>query len=430
MEMFKDIWANGIVSFDTCCLGRMYEWESLYAVNIKDAISYLFQVGKLWETEINIQEFSRQRVEIRESIYNQKYVKGIFNNLKKRPIPWNKIDGTMGRWEAKGFSKQFKDEIKKIHGKKQITEDELAVIVEMSKNSSFEINFEHLFDDILIKDGFSLTDKEKSIIQLRYNSGMICPGSQDCRKNNGNKYNDLYIWELLKKKAKTEMKDIIFVTSDCKDDWFDNKSPRPEYINEFKTETGQNIVILTLSDFWENCKDYLDMSVDKFIELSTIAEQIKEKYDDCYQAEICEKIEELLMESDEIKEQLEDVVDCCVDMPVLDELIETIVEDVEVIDYDEENVYITVYLQTEASFEAMNHTGGEDWSAGNGTVLILITALAEIPIIWSSEDTKRIVLDDSVSVEEITEIEVSGSNSNYYSNDYEDEEFIEGDDYF
>lgn len=39
-------------------------------------------------------------------------------------------------------------------------------------------------------------------------------------------------------------------------------------------------------------------------------------------------------------------------------------------------------------------------------------------------------LTDSVSVEEITEIEVSGSNSNYYSNDYEDEEFIEGDDYF
>lgn len=48
----------------------------------------------------------------------------------------------------------------------------------------------------------------------------------------------------------------------------------------------------------------------------------------------------------------------------------------------------------------------------------------------TSEDTKRIVLDNSVSVEEITEIEVGGSNSNYYSNDYEDEEFIEGDDYF
>ena len=83
MEIFKDICANGIVSFDTCCLGRMYELESLYVVNIKDAISYLFQVGKLWEAEINIQEFSRQRVEIRESIYNPKYIKGIFDNLKK-----------------------------------------------------------------------------------------------------------------------------------------------------------------------------------------------------------------------------------------------------------------------------------------------------------------------------------------------------------
>lgn len=66
----------------------------------------------------------------------------------------------------------------------------------------------------------------------------------------------------------------------------------------------------------------------------------------------------------------------------------------------------------------------------NGAVLLLITALAEIPIIWSSEETKRIVLDDSVSVEEITEIEVIGSNSNCYSIDYGDEEFIEGDDYF
>lgn len=406
MEVFKDIWQNGIISFDTCCLGRMYEWEALYAVNIKDAISYLYKVGKLWESEVNIQEFSKQRIEIRESIYQQKYVKGIFKNLKKRPIPWNKIDGTMGRWEAKGFSKQFKDEIEKLHGNKQITEDQLSVIVEISKSSSIEIDIERLFDTILIKDELSLTDEEKNVLQSRYNSGMVCPGSKDYKKNNGNKYNDLYIWELLKKKSKTEKKDIIFVTSDCKDDWFENEGPRPEYINEFEAETGQNILILTLSDFWENCKEFLDISVDEFIELSTIIQQIEEKYDDCYQAEICEKIEELVMESDEIKEELENAVDCCVDMPVLDELIETTVEDIEVIDYDEENVYVTIGLQTEAGFEAMNHTCGENWSAGNGSVLFSITALAEIPIIWSSEDTERMVLDDSIYVEEITEIEV------------------------
>lgn len=408
MEQFKDIWENGIISFDTCSLGRMYEWESLYAVNIKDAISYLFLVGKLWETEVNIQEFSKQRIEIRESIYEQKYVKGIFNNLKKRPIPWNKIDGTMGRWEAKGFPKQFKDEIAKIYGRKKITDEELDAIMEISKNASPEIDLEHLFDAILVQDDFLLTEEEKKALQLRYNSGAVCPGFRDCRKNNGNKYNDLYIWELLKKKSKTDKKDIIFVTSDRKDDWFENNSPRLEYINEFNAETGQNIIILTLSDFWENCKDFLEVSVDRFIEISSIKEQLEEKYDDCYQSEICEKIEDLLMESDEIKEELEIAVKCCVDMPVLDELIETIIEDIEVIDYDEENVSIAVYLQTEACFEAMNHTCGEDWSAGNESVLLSITASAQIPVIWSSEDTERMVLDDSVYVEEITEIEVSG----------------------
>ena len=156
MVEFDDIWKDGIVSFDTCSLGRMYEWESRYAVNIKDALSYLWTIGKLWETEINIQEFSNQRTAIKDSIYEQKYVRGIFNNLKKRPIPWNKIDGTLGRWEAKGFSKQFKEEINKIRGQKKITETQYNCIVEKAKLSSYELDLEDLFDKILRTDDLIL----------------------------------------------------------------------------------------------------------------------------------------------------------------------------------------------------------------------------------------------------------------------------------
>lgn len=47
MIEFDDIWKEGIISFDTCSLGRMYEWESKYAVNIKDALSYLWTIDKL-----------------------------------------------------------------------------------------------------------------------------------------------------------------------------------------------------------------------------------------------------------------------------------------------------------------------------------------------------------------------------------------------
>lgn len=98
-------------------------------------------------------------------------------------------------------------------------------------------------------------------------------------------------------------------------DWFENNCPRPEYIKEFNIETGQEILIITLVEFWENCKGVMDIPVDKFIEISAIREQLNEKNDDCYQEEICEKIEELIMESDEIKSELENLVDCCVDMP-------------------------------------------------------------------------------------------------------------------
>ena len=396
MKLFNDIWENGIISFDTCSLGRMYEWESYYAVDIKDALSYLLRVNKLWETIINVQEFSKQRKEIKDNIYDQKYVKGIFNNLEKRPIPWNKINGTLGRWEANGFSEKFKQELKKHINKKKITEEEYNYIKNLSKETTFLLDSENVFDQIIkdfSNDDLSLSNDEKNNLKSIYDSGKMCPGAKDYKKHNGNKYNDLYIWTLLKKKAKMENKSIIFVTTDtAKGDWFENNQLRVEYLNEFKDETGQELLALSLSDFWKKCKDYLDMPVDKFIELSSIKDQIDEKYNVFYEEEIFNGINSLLSESDEIKELLENEVDCCVDMPILNELVGTIIDEINVEEYDENSVYVSILLRTEASFEAVNHTAGEDWSAGKGTVSFSIVASAEIPVIWESEDTNRILL--------------------------------------
>lgn len=143
---------------------------------------------------------------------------------------------------------------------------------------------------------------------------------------------------------------------------------------------------------------------------SFIKQQIEEKYD-IFSEEVCDKIEELLFESDkleelsnEIKEVLEDDVDCCVDVPLFEGLgeitINSIEEDDDVEEYDE-NVYVTIYLQAEANFEAMNHTAGEDWSPGSSSVSLLITVSAEIPF-----DTRRRALSDEIILNEITNIEV------------------------
>lgn len=47
MTTFDEIWEEGLISFDTSSLRRMYEWAVKDAVNIKDAVSCLFQSGKL-----------------------------------------------------------------------------------------------------------------------------------------------------------------------------------------------------------------------------------------------------------------------------------------------------------------------------------------------------------------------------------------------
>ncbi len=67
---FDHFWNEGIVSFDTCSLGRMYEWEYKYSVNIKDALSYLYTTNKLWETSVTIDELKGQRDNIRNNIFD------------------------------------------------------------------------------------------------------------------------------------------------------------------------------------------------------------------------------------------------------------------------------------------------------------------------------------------------------------------------
>lgn len=80
----------------------------------------------------------------------------------------------------------------------------------------------------------------------------------------------------------------------------------------------------------------------------------------------------------------------------------------------------------------------EDWSAGNGSVVLAITASAEIPVIWSSEDTERRVLGDEITVNEIIDIGAlrnicNENNDNEYAeddSDYDEMEYIVGDDWF
>jgi hypothetical protein len=97
----------------------------------------------------------------------------------------------------------------------------------------------------------------------------VPPGYRDkSKRGDGDPYGDLIIWLEIIEYAKKNKKDIVFVTDDKKNDWYDSSSydfgeninkhikpkyPRPknELLFEFSKKTKKNILIFTFDEFNE-----------------------------------------------------------------------------------------------------------------------------------------------------------------------------------
>lgn len=87
-------------------------------------------------------------------------------------------------------------------------------------------------------------------------SRRIPPGYKDSKKDSGDldKFGDLIIWKEMIAKAKAESRPVIFISDDVKEDWWwihkgRKLGPRPELIEEFKAESGQDFHIYEFSQF-------------------------------------------------------------------------------------------------------------------------------------------------------------------------------------
>ncbi len=127
------------------------------------------------------------------------------------------------------------------------------------KSSPIKEKIDNLFND-KIGDEYDTSSLNEIYKQsnIRYaNSippGYLCIESTDFRM----KYHDMVIWEEMQKHAINNEKDIIFATSNVRDDWFyiiNSKiiSPRQEIINEFKNKTGKRFHCLSSYDFLYEC---------------------------------------------------------------------------------------------------------------------------------------------------------------------------------
>lgn len=84
----------------------------------------------------------------------------------------------------------------------------------------------------------------------------IPPGYKDSKKDAGefDKFGDLIIWKEMIAKAKVEKRPIIFISDDSKEDWWwihkgRKLGARPELIEEFHSDSGQDFHIYEFSQF-------------------------------------------------------------------------------------------------------------------------------------------------------------------------------------
>lgn len=90
----------------------------------------------------------------------------------------------------------------------------------------------------------------------------IPPGYLDEAKEGIDKYGDYIIWREVLQNAHAAKRPVIFVTDDAKEDWWyrvkgRTVGARPELRREFRSETGEEFLLYTSTEFARYAKDYL-----------------------------------------------------------------------------------------------------------------------------------------------------------------------------
>lgn len=271
-QKIEDIWSNGILVVDTNVLLDLYRLGSSSRRDLKKSIDFFG--NRIWIPYQVGLEFQRNRKKVIEDLGGSKYeefkqvlnekvvasVKNQFDPFRKHPcIDYSYIEKALAKfvedlnkkaavWEKSYPFKDDDDDIlkwvtKKYKGK---VGDDFAKEELLNVYNDGKVRYQ-----AQIPPGYKDQDnKEKKDAGLRY------------------LYGDLIIWLAVIKKAKEDNTDVIFLTNDNKEDWFEKykgrtKGPRFELIREFHKETGRDIIILTEAAFLKEANSKTGVEVKK-----------------------------------------------------------------------------------------------------------------------------------------------------------------------
>lgn len=269
------LWDTATFVFDTNIFLNLYRYSSRSRDSLLDSFERLKE--RIWMPYQVAYEFCEKRYSIIEEVNKR------FDDIEKD------IDNIEAKWKNNlrinkndsDFNKLFKDLKDGIIKKKN------------SDYITFKLSDDLVFDKLLYlfdgKTGKELCVADKNSIQKegkeRFENNLP-PGYKDNNKQQ-NKYGDLFIWKEILSYSKENKVDIIFVTDDTKEDWWNiingkTIGPRIELRKEFIKETGKQFHMYTMSSFLaiysENNGNNIDKNTMDEVE-SVSAESRKRIYD-------------------------------------------------------------------------------------------------------------------------------------------------------
>jgi len=250
----KVMWKSCLFSFDANVLLNLYRYSSetrqIYfdiLKNINSKIFITYHAAKEY-FENRIEVIIQQDKAYRDTVSKINDLKSAFQNKRQHPFL---SEGILTEFENVTERAVADLNSKQAEILKRITDDEIQIMIA------------ELFNEKI--PTWELQEKAEEIRRTgeeRYKK-RTPPGYKDAKKEQSaddkddlRKYGDLIVWLQLMDHCKKENKDLVFVTDDKKEDWWQiiqgkTIGPRPELLKEFRSVTGQKIHLYTPDKFAE-----------------------------------------------------------------------------------------------------------------------------------------------------------------------------------
>lgn len=264
----KSLWDNATFVFDTNVFLNLYRYSKKTRDALLDAMTQL--EDRIWMPYQVAYEFMRRRPEIIFETTER------YSKLKQESDKFLRLCSDMLR--VKPSEREYV-ELQKYIDQWLASNKEKNLIVESVTEDPILERILQLFENKVGSD-FSKDEKEKIAKDgsARY-AKKIPPGYMDAQKaksgDDNNAFGDLFVWKQILEFAAKNKHNIIFVTHDQKEDWWNKDhgktlGPRPELRKEFFDNTATLFHMYTMDSFISHFDSGKTSTVDE-----SVVEEVK-----------------------------------------------------------------------------------------------------------------------------------------------------------